>query len=276
MKKPLIETSAVRAAIGGSTAAHHAHFAQLVTQPLWTSNYIRQEFIRRWVMTFAHASFVIAQSTDVADGLVKLEHNFKPRYLKAIIASLSGLLRETGTIQNSRAAAEELASLAIRWLEKFDVAFPSHVNNKCGCKRGAMTVSRVDYDHLMMELHDLYEEFQQEVPDCPVNGFLGLGTPNKSHKQKFLADQGTAALRVCKGLAELVASGAKISCRKCSRIGDVIIALEQPPSWCLVHVDHAFNELCRVTGRDHLELLSVTAVEKLAPPDGATNASQTP
>ena len=42
---------------------------------------------------------------------------------------------------------------------------------------------------------------------------------------------------------------------------DAIIALEQPPSWCLVHVDTSFNELSRCLERDHVPLKSVIALE---------------
>ena len=45
-------------------------------------------------------------------------------------------------------------------------------------------------------------------------------------------------------------------------IGDALIALEQPASCCLVHVDAAFDDLCRATGRRRRAILSVAACER--------------
>ena len=41
-----------------------------------------------------------------------------------------------------------------------------------------------------------------------------------------------------------------------------VIALEQPASCRLVHIDAAFDDLCRATGRRHRVIKSVAAVER--------------
>jgi hypothetical protein len=46
--KYLVETSVVWPALGSSTTAHNQHFTAMVKGgSLWTSTYIRMEFIRR-------------------------------------------------------------------------------------------------------------------------------------------------------------------------------------------------------------------------------------
>jgi hypothetical protein len=75
--KYLIETSAVRPALGSSTTAHHQHFAEQVKGgSLWTSTYIRMEFIRRWFCDMVRIALTIEQCASVVDALVILEQDF--------------------------------------------------------------------------------------------------------------------------------------------------------------------------------------------------------
>ncbi len=78
--KYLIETSAVRPALGNSTAAHNQHFAEQVQGgSLWSSTYVRMEFIRRWFCDMVRMALTIAQCDDVAGRpCVILEQDFSP------------------------------------------------------------------------------------------------------------------------------------------------------------------------------------------------------
>jgi len=261
--KYLIETSAIRAAMQDTTPAHAAHFAQLTADgELWVSVYIRKEFIRRWVCDAARMAMTIAQCSTVDEALTILEQDFSIRSVKGTIATLASYLRERGQIFNTRAAAEEVASLALRKLKMFDKVFPSRVNNKCRCQAGTIGPN-VDYNALLTELHVLYERFMATVRDCGVNSFLHFSRPRGS-LLKLLNDAKVLALSVGQRLSQLQESGAWITCRECARIGDVIIALEQPSSWCLVHIDAAFNDLCQCLGTKHVALASVKAVAKMS------------
>jgi hypothetical protein len=263
MAKPkhLVESSAVRPALGSSTARHNQHFAEQVKGgSLWTSTYIRMEFIRRWFCDLVRIALTIAQCDNVADALVILEQDFSPRNVKGTLAGVAQLLRENGAIGNTRTSAEEVASLGVRWLKQFDRVFPSRVNNLCKCQIGARTL-QVDYNHLLDDVRAFYESFLTPVEDCEVNAFLEFDNP-RGRVTALLDDLLIRKLSVGKKLAGLAENRTWVTCKECCTIGDSVIALEQPRSWHLVHLDASFNELCRVTGRAHKQIKSVTAVER--------------
>ena len=59
-RKYLIETSAIPPALGQSTPKHRQHFQENVTNgTLYTSYYIRMEFIRRWVFSGLRVAFAV-------------------------------------------------------------------------------------------------------------------------------------------------------------------------------------------------------------------------
>jgi hypothetical protein len=260
-RKYLVETSAVRPALGSSTTAHNQHFAeQMKDGRLKTSTYIRMEFIRRWVCDTIRMALTIEQCGDVADALILLEQDFRPRHVKGVLAGMAQWLRETGAIRNKRAAVEEVASQAVRWLKLFDAVFPSRIANLCKCQIGGKEL-RVNYNHLLDELHTFYESFLTPVTDCEVNRFLDFGN-RRGLTATLLQAVKVHKLPIARQLGDLVAEETWITCRECSTIGDTVIALEQPLSWCLVHLDGTFNELCAARGRPHKQIQSALAVEK--------------
>lgn len=259
--KYLVETSAVRPALGSSTTAHNRHFAaQVEGGSLWTSTYIRMEFIRRWFCDLVRIALTIEQCDDVADALVLLEQDFRPRSVKGTLAGIARLLQETGAIRNRRMAAEEVASAAVRWLKLFDKVFPGRIPNRCRCQIGGQT-PQVDYNRLLDDLRAFYESFLTPVTDCEVNAFLDLGNP-RGRTAVLLKDARVRRLAVGRRLADLRDHATWVTCKECSAIGDPVIALEQPPSWRLVHLDASFNDLCRARGRPHKQIESVKAIEQ--------------
>jgi hypothetical protein len=167
-------------------------------------------------------------------------------------------------MSNTRQAAEEVASQALRMIELFDQVFPKRIPNKCRCQIGGMSPDRIDFNRLLADLHVFYDAFLTPVQDCEVNQFLQLDKA-RGRAASLLADVGVRKLPVAEKLAEFRNSGKWITCKECSRIGDAIIALEQPSSWCLIHVDGSFNELSRCLDHDHKEIKSVAALQKEQP-----------
>jgi hypothetical protein len=228
----------------------------------WTSVYIRMEAIRRWVCGFAYIAFVVSQSTDVADALFRLEQDFQIRKIKSCLAGIAILLQRSGSITNSKSAAEEIASLAVDWLRQFDEVFKSQIGNKCGCQIGGKKLE-IDFNTLMADLNRFYVNFSIQVQNCDVNGFLQMNRPN-GRAAKLLQDEKVCKLTVGEKLIKLQSEGKQISCKECSWIGDAVIALEQPSTVNLVHGDASFNELCRVQGNPHTPVKSIKALDKEA------------
>ena len=79
-KKYLIETSAVLVAMGGSTADHRDEFQRTVADgALFTSLYIRKEFIRRWICYLIHLAFYRDQFGNLADAMDHANEAFSIR-----------------------------------------------------------------------------------------------------------------------------------------------------------------------------------------------------
>jgi hypothetical protein len=263
--KFLIETSATPAATAFSTNEHCAHFqGKFEGEELWTSTYIRMEFIRVWICAFANVAATIALSENVSDALVVLEQDFSPRKVKAALRVVASLLRQNGMMNNSRAAAEEVASFGINLLNRFDKIFARRVTNVCKCQIGNREAPK-DFNNCVSQLAAFASDFATPITDCEVNDFLQLSKRN-GRAAKLLADPQVVKLKASKGLAAFHSEGTWITCKECSKIGDVLISLEQPKHNNLVHVDASFDVLCPSQAKPHTLLKSVLAVRKESTP----------
>jgi hypothetical protein len=261
VEKYLVDTSAVRPAMGQSTLSQQKHFAELVGDgSLWSSVYLRMEFIRRWFCSAARLAFTIEHFSDVPQAIWYLEQDFKPRENKAILAVLGTHLQQVGPLKTTRAAAEECASLAVNWLKLFDRTFPRAINNSCGCQIGGLKLE-IDFNSLLRELQQFYVGFSEPITNCQVNHFLNLANP-KGRCAAILTDAEAAEAQASKKLLQLQQSKAHITCKECATIGDAVIALEQPKSWCLLHTDKSFDSLCGALGRPHKLVASVRSFDK--------------
>lgn len=256
-KKYLIETSAVPVAMGGSTPAHCQHFISAIADGnLWTSIYIRQEFIRRWICDCIKMAFAVDHFQDLPSAMHYLnqEYGRGPKTQNYLLAEM---LRRLGNVHSGRDMAKEFARLAIWEVRKFDRQFRSRISNSCKCKVGGKEL-KVDFNHLFDDLRAFRRLFDP-VDDCEVNAFLGLSKSGKG--ARLLAAEEVQETKAGRQLAKLKDGRKRITCTQCARIGDAVIALDQPPSWCLVHIDHDFHVLCRATGRQNKPVLSERAVD---------------
>ena len=172
------------------------------------------------------------------------------------------MLRDKVDVTNSKAVAKEIGRIAVKNLKQFDRRFPSKIQNSCGCKTGGKSLE-VDYNRFYEDLR-LFVESVDNVPDCPINGFLGFGTGH-GRAETLLKHPGVDKTKSGENLATLVSKQKWIDCKSCEKIGDAVIAIEQPSSWTLTHIDADFNVLCEATGRSHKPIKSLRAVDADAP-----------
>lgn len=257
--KYLVETSAVPAALGESTRGHCEHFAESVAGGLlYTSLYIRKEFVSRWVKSYIEMAFAVDHFVDLPDALFHLNQTFSVREVKTYNHAIAVLLREKGRIKNCRNAAKELGRLAVGALKKFDHSLPSRVRNPCGCKIGGKQL-KVDYNYFFDDLRQFIESVGV-VSDCPVNEFLGFS--HYGSAPRLLEVEAVQETKAGSQLSKLYGEQKWITCVECAKIGDAVIALEQPKTFCLLHIDRDFKILCAATKRKHMPILSERAVEK--------------
>lgn len=259
-RKYLIETSAVLAAVSLSTKAHARHYADAVRDgQQWTSVYIRKEFIAGFFCELVYVASFIAQRTSVKDALNLLTQRYSIRAIKVDLIAISQLLEQRRAMDNPNIAAEEIGRLAINWLKTFDKMFRDRIPNECGCRIGHKRPT-IDYNTLLKDLSDFYEDFTEPVDDCPVSDFVGIGD-TVGRGQRLVAEKTTNRLDSVKNLAKLLAAGARFVCDDCRKIGDAVIALEQPADVCLVHLDRAYTKFCPFLKREHKHIKSATALD---------------
>jgi hypothetical protein len=263
-KKPkyLIETSAIPPALGTTTPEYVRHFQVEVSGgTLFSSVFIRKEFLRRWICDTIRVALTLNQCDTWADALVHLEQDFG-RKPKGALDVIQHLLRRTGTIDNNEAALEEVGTLAWTWLKLFDRRFEAKINNKSQCQIGGREL-KIDGDALLADLYAFYEEFQKPILDCKVNEFLDLANA-KGVAKTLLENAKAKECDSVTNLQVLADTNTHVTCRECGKIGDASLALEQPPSWCLVHVDKAFNQICDALGKDHKHIKSLNSTFRVA------------
>ncbi|MGO8691732.1 MAG: hypothetical protein ACLQLG_19090 [Thermoguttaceae bacterium] len=258
-KKYLIETSAVLVAMGGSTADHRDEFQRTVADgALFTSLYIRKEFIRRWICYLIHLAFYRDQFGNLADAMDHANEAFSIRDVKTLNHFTTWYMRECGAL-TSRSGAKEIARLAVIMLQKFDRLFRSRTGNSCGCVIGGRAL-KVDFNVLFDTLGAFVKSFKFDGT-CPVNKFLGL--QNAGHGDRLLKDDAVRTqTEAGRNLEKIRAKKTTIDCFQCGKIGDAVVVLDQPGYSCLVHIDSDFDLLCPAAGRRHTLLASERAVAR--------------
>lgn len=262
--KLLIETSAVRAKVGPATKAQEQAFDTLAgSSRLYTSTYIRMEFIRRWVCDQITIAVTVSRFRDVKDALVYLEQDFSSRSVKSYIACIASMLSERKAFDNPKLAAEELSRNAYHWLRRFDKCFPSRTQNKTRCQRGGSEMQIGSFATILADLAKFQIAFKTPILDCEVNAFLKLNdSRSESVKLSKLVNEKQVAC--IKHLHKFAASSKPLTCTECERIGDLLISLEQTRTYSLVHTDGSFDFLCNARGMPHLKLASVRGAQKIA------------
>jgi hypothetical protein len=256
----LVETSAVPAATNASTKAHCQHYADAVRGGRqWTSLYIRKEFVYRFFCELAYVAFYIAKRTSVKDALILLSQRYSIRKIKVDMTAIAHLLEQRKVMDNPHIAAEEIGRLAIHWLKTFDRRFPDLTPNACGCRIGHKRPS-IDYNTMLKDLNAFYMDFTEPVDDCPINDFVGIGD-RAGKGQALVTEKTTQKIDSVENLAKLLSAGTRFVCDDCLKIGDAVIALEQPTDHCLVHIDNAYNKFCRFLKREHKQIRSSIAID---------------
>ena len=259
--KALVETSAVRAKVGPSTPEHMQAFDRATASyTLYTSCYVRMEFVRRWICTFSEMAITVARFDKVAAALVYLEQSFSPREVKAYIACIAEL-ESSGISLTSDSAAEEFARSAFHWLRRFDRLFPSRIQNRSHCRRGNKVLDISSFANILDELASFTKSFRSPVTDCEVNRFLKLSN-TKSEAYSLANKIAEKDVSCMKSLLKYVNQNTHITCTECERIGDVVIALEQTRSFTLAHIDNSFSYLCTARGMPNLQIPSLRAADK--------------
>ena len=207
---------------------------------------------------------IVNQCNSIADSFHYLEQDFAKRNLKAGYFALGTAWENFRRASSPEQLAEEFAHLALAALRKFDKFLASYINNSCKCQIGSKPL-QVDGNSLLDDLEDFYIVFMTPITDCKVNDFLNLSDA-RSSASKVISDPKAAKGSAAQQLKKYQEDKQWITCKECAKIGDVVIALEQPRSWTLVHGDKkSFPDLCAALGKKEVYVSSVQATQHADP-----------
>lgn len=266
-KKPtklLIDTSAVGAVLGHTTANHSLAIAdQLGSAKLFGSTYVRMETVRRWICHYIRIAVLIECHDSVEEALVRLEQDFGAREPKATISGLRLVLAQNPTAMTSpKSAAKEFARIAVHLLHQYDKKFSSRINNRSQCEIGSMKLEP-DFGSLISECREFYLAFFDNVLNCKINGFLRLSRSN-SDASRLIANNQAVEAKAVANLKKLQEKASPVTCKNCKKIGDGVIALETPKSMGVAAIDKEFSAICEALGLHFEHLPSVVAADKPA------------
>jgi hypothetical protein len=233
------------------------------------------EFLRRWIITGIEIYFRACVSGDVASTLhfysnkygreSKIALHWAARYIKS---------RESNDIAE---AVEQFGWEVVNLALIYDKIFHNYVQPKTGCTRGKVTI---DFNAEIRKdmLRDFYRRFMSLSHTCKLESLMNIqgGCPKlrkvrEADLSEFpLREQKDSLSKLQKQLDTLITKARAPNCKTCSKIGDLVIALEQPPKTILYHTDHSFSAICPLLKHAHQQVISALKLEPRIPKELAS------
>lgn len=239
----------------------------------WKSQYLRMEFLRRWILTGINIYLAARRFGRISEGAIYVSEGFgRDAKIVAWWQSLYSAEKVQTAIDDSE-EIRQFGKLVYRWARQYDLLFTKITPVKTNCKRGEL-----QFDDSCLTTDDALTDFHERflAPDhkCSLDKMLKLehGCPGAKHLFNESAVEealsfstktdkskvSSATKSIQKKLRSFITAGAVRNCRECSNIGDLLIVMEQPKSCVLYHTDHVFDVLCYVLGKKkHVKVKSI-------------------
>jgi len=232
----------------------------------FSSQYLRMEFFRRWIITGIEIYTRARSTKDINETFQYFSHRFSQRENKNVIQWANRYIKSIADDPPGEPVERfgwEVYSFAL----KYDETFHRIVQPKTGCKRGQLDME-TECLTLREILRDFHERFTSPEHTCKLEELLDIrnGCPRlrrirqasaKDIPSKWRAECLKGFRKLQEELEKIIESGQTPHCDKCYKIGDILIALEQPPKTTLYHVDYSFSAICPLLRTKHEQLASV-------------------
>lgn len=277
--KDFLDTSVVIPLFFGTRAARRSYKEGLPGKR-YVSNYVSLEFHGACLRRLIDVYFLIDMPNieTVTDALRLAAQHFAARQLKMDIqaALLLGGMASSRSLSMDEPDDKAPLQLAfgeyiLRLASLFKRAFTNIGTDSARCKR-CLAQLKPDFKDQQVALKafaDEYDDHLRHRKACGIAKFflrkhkdqveaLCAAAPTSKPKSKHKAFIG-----MCEGLqAILDENGGPHSCLKCSKLGDIIIALDVPSDMSIAHLDNSFNDICPILGKQHRQFPSVSAATK--------------
>jgi hypothetical protein len=270
VEKHFVDTSVMRPLISSSSAVKNYYLKEL-SESLYYCSYIRMEFIRGFIVPAISFYFTLRMPTilSISDAISLWSQKFQPRELKTILSMISGLLEGHQFDFNDLKEKEKSCQIVADYIRRIMTIIPKKFKD-IGIETNMCFKSNLKIDFNPDSLDKTFREFidsfhANKVKDCNIHVFI---EKNNSQIEKIIDKRG---LQIedsnPEGFTEIVdelSSGIKNSCKYCSKIGDLIIALISPSDMRLEHTDNSFDYLMLILNKKHKKHPSEVYLNKLS------------
>lgn len=272
--KHFLDTSVAYPLLFSAPGAYKEHLAsQLARERCRISSYVQMELRRAHLLPLIDFYFTLdlpAMKT-ASEAMDLWAERFQIRSLKALLRFLAELFAthriEIDSFAHKETALRVLGITIKRIWGRIRRAFKVIRGNPTRCGRLSVKLD-APLPKLRSGLKAFADEFTNEGAcrsRCKVDEYLldecrvqtreyvrMAATMKKSHNPKF-----HAIAEVLRLLHER--SRDACTCKRCTSVGDAVIALQAPRDMCLEHVDRSFDKLCPPLGQPHRRHLSRSA-----------------
>lgn len=234
-------------------------------QQLYISNYVLMEIKRSYIINLISFYFILrldAIST-IGDAITLWSNRFKGSELKAILQFIPQLFGDYQFNPNNPQNKEQALYVLASYIKRFELILRTKfksINDSTACTRGlvALTVDLKSPESGFKKFVSEFGDVKACRSQCQIDKFLLTQYRSEIESLVKLASQlpkntnTRGFINIASNLKEILTSGAAAcDCKRCEKIGDVVIALNTPRHMQLEHTDSSFNYLCPTINQSH-------------------------
>ncbi|OKH32357.1 hypothetical protein NIES2119_26335 [[Phormidium ambiguum] IAM M-71] len=270
-----LDTSVARSLLLGTQAYKQYFQSQFGDQSPNISNYVQMEMKRSYLINLISFYFVLRLETinSIGDAIVLWSNRFKTSELKAILQLIPQLFSTHQLDFTSSSDKEKALSILGIYIKRFELILRKKFTNtnqdSTACTRAQVPL-RVELRNMADGLKQFADEFGDVETcrnQCQIDEFLlsrysteieayiqqASQLPNNKNTRGFI--------KIANNLKEIREQGASAcDCKRCEKIGDVVIALDAPRTMQLEHTDNSFDYLCPPINQPHCKHPSETQI----------------
>lgn len=261
--KHFLDTSVLRPLIS-STKKYKKYYKEELSGTMYICDYIYMEFIKSFIRPIINFSFLLScpNIETLGDAYHLWSHKFNTREIKVMMNFIADLLNNRNVDKNKLSDKENIEKVLFyiddyiqRILLFIPYKFKNTGNDNTRCTK-VNFVKEINYENLKDSLKDFNEKFNDKnnFKECNVYNMMLNKKKNiidnimQNGDLKILNSDPKGFIKIVKEIKNI---SEKISCAKCSKLGDLIIAILCPSDMRLEHTDYSFDYLMSILEKTH-------------------------
>jgi hypothetical protein len=227
------------------------------------------EFIRGFIIPSISFYFTLRLPNIlcISDAISLWSQKFKTRELKAVLAMFSGLLEDHQFDFNDLNNKEKSSQRVADYIRRIMSIIPKKFKD-IGIESKICLKSNIELEYNPSEIDNTFRSFvdsfsSMNIKDCDLHLFISKHNSDIQNiiKNRDLTITGSKpdGFRL---LVDVLNSTNYYTCKSCSKIGDVIIALISPDNMRLEHTDYSFDYLMKVLNKKNFRHPSEVKLNK--------------